>query len=149
MSSGLISDITIPDTPLDSEYRNRHLEFYGNGICVDSRLVNWKNVNLHSLDKIAMKIGKMVYEIERKNCPSSFVEFIHFRSAGVENSKPLHTWTIGWTNGVSEFLIEADFHTGRFLRSFKQPVLSDQPTHRHPQTKIGGLNGNGLHIITD
>ena len=74
------------------------------------------------------------------------MEFTHHRSKGIdfivsEESKlsvpmEFNSWSIGWTDGETEFLAEIDFKTGDLIRNYSQPITKSLPSHFHPQSKV-------------
>ncbi len=133
--------------PLDTDLKFKHLEYH----TLDGKKNKSKEIHFHDvvLDDIIEIQANLKYEthiLSRANLPVSFVEFIHFRSGGVttrivpgtgtRESVQIATWTIGWTDGTSEYLTEYEFKTGVILRSYVQERDSDTfPTHFHPQSK--------------
>jgi hypothetical protein len=86
------------------------------------------------------------YRIRKEDCPSTFVEFVHFRSKGIrwimDMSLKIHlpeeynSWTIGWSDGEMEHLVEIDFPTGDMVQRYDRKSTQSLPTHFHPESVI-------------
>lgn len=150
--------------PLDTGFKFKHIEFHTlDGKKVKSKEKHFHDVKLDDIVAIEVHLKYSTHRLDVSNLPSTFVEFVHFRSGGVttrffENgsfeSVPINTWTIGWTDGTTEYLTEYDFKTGELLRSYTTPRDEvSSPTHFHPQSKTrrnpnrpdnpGGNRGQG------
>ncbi len=131
--------------PIDSHLRYKYIKF----ITLDGK--EYKSTDHHFFDVPLNKIVSIEVNLKYEkhflsvaNLPSTFVEFVHFRSGGIETkitengesvSKQIDTWTIGWTDGEKEYLTEYDFKTSNILRSYvieRNNLL--HPTHFHPQS---------------
>lgn len=131
----------------DSSNRNSYLLFHlTNGLILSSRDINFQDVELEKIKKIEARFKYNKYELVKDLLPSSFLEFVHFRSYGYyydifKNStegenRPIHTWTLGWTDGTNEYLDEFDFKTGNHMRRYVIPRDSKtNPSHFHKQSK--------------
>ena len=132
--------------PVDNDLKFKHLEFH----TLDGKKVKSKERHFHDveLSKIVAMEVHLKYETHRldvSSLPSTFVEFVHFRSGGLktrfipgggQESVQINTWTIGWTDGDTEYLTEYDFKTGELLRSYTQTRDDTvNPTHFHPQSR--------------
>jgi hypothetical protein len=125
---------------LDSEYRNRWIEFYlADGTVEDSRLKNWRHVAWRQVVSITAYLQGHSYSVDCEGL--GFKTFMNFRWGGQEarydelgrytGIKPIGIWTIGWTDGKDCFLKDIDFYTGQFIKDYKTP-LSQFKTHLHP-----------------
>ena len=141
---------------LDCCYKNRWQVFHLlNGDKEDSRLKNWREVDWEKVIKIEVFIRDQYYYEDILNKPS-FKFFVNYRCGGfiktwdayhktILSTKPIHTWVIGWSDGVRCFLQEIDFKTGLKLKDFILPVKQIEE-HLHPQI----LRRMGkLHLITE
>lgn len=129
----------------DDIYLNRHISFHlSDGRIISSRNLNWHHVAMRIVDMLELNIRNRIYRIRRYDLPSSFVEFIHFRSKGttftgkvggvVHEPEQYNSWTIGWTDGAIEYLCEVDFQTGNIIRNYEQPI--SVKSHLHPDSLI-------------
>lgn len=127
---------------LDSEYRNRWIEFHlANGTVEDSRLKNWRQVAWNQVVCLSAHLLDQVHEVDCK-C-TSFKAFMNFRWAGQEaiydkdkkyiGHRPIKIWTIGWTDGQLCFLKDIDFYTGQHIKDYTAP-LSQFKAHIHPNS---------------
>lgn len=133
-------------TATDEIYRNRSLNFhFSDGTSVSSRDANWHQVNLSKVEMLELTIRSKTYRIRKSDLPESFVEFVHFRSRGnrfvISNNnlsvpEEYNSWSIGWTDGATEFMCEVDFQTGDIIENYDRPLSKERHTHFHPQSKI-------------
>lgn len=136
----------------DDIYVNRYVIFhYPDGKKISSRDANFHQINLALIIMLELCIKGKSYRIRKTDLPSTFVEFIHFRSKGIKfivNNENLtvpdeyNSWSIGWTDGAREYLCEVDFQTGNLIQNYDQPVSKARRTHFHPESAIleKGLN---------
>ena len=122
---------------LDSEYKRHWEEFtLDDGQVLDSRQINWRDVEWDRVVKIVVKIKGKVHEFDFTK-EEGFVGYMNLRWAGREwiNNIPrkINIWTIGWTDGVTCFLNDIQFKTGEFL---KQYTMSVKELHRHVHPAI-------------
>ena len=134
---------------LDSEYRNRWVEFHlANGTVEDSRLKNWRQV---AWDQVVRIVCHMVGDVHQVDCKGpGFRAFLNFRWGGREatfdkkgkyvDHREIKIWTIGWTNGRYCFLKDIDFYTGRYVKGYIAP-LSQFMGHVHPLVRKKVLEG--------
>jgi hypothetical protein len=135
---------------LDSEYRNRWIEFYLlNGTVEDSRLKNWREVAWNNVIQVSVHMVGYVHTV---NCKApGFRAFMNFRWGGrkavyADDGKyvghvPIKIWTIGWTNGKDCFLKDIDFYTGNLIKEYIAPIKQFSG-HVHP-TVVGRVFKNG------
>ena len=128
---------------LDSEYRNRHIEFHlANGTIEDSRLKNWRHV---AWDQVVYLSAYLCGQKHTVDCRGpGFKAFMNFRWGGQEATfdsngkysghKPIKIWTIGWTDGRNCFLKDIDFYTGKFTKGYITPIFRFRG-HIHPAVK--------------
>jgi hypothetical protein len=128
---------------LDSEYRNRWIEFHlADGTVEDSRLKNWRQV---AWDRVICLSAHLLDKVHEVDCEgTNFKAFMNFRWGGQENIYaddgqyvghiPIKTWTIGWTDGRSCFLKDIDFYTGQLIKNYITS-LSQFKGHLHPLVK--------------
>ncbi len=128
---------------LDSEYRNRYIEFHlADGSIEDSRLKNWRQV---AWDQVICVVIHMVGKVHRVNCKGpGFRTFLNFRWGGREATfdkkgkytghKEIKIWTIGWTDGQLCFLKDIDFYTGKYVKGYIAS-LSQFMGHIHPDVR--------------
>ena len=125
---------------LDSEYRNRWIEFHlADGTIEDSRFKNWRQVAWDRVIKIKAFLRGNVHTVDC--CSPDFLTFLNFRWGGQESTynkdkiftgyKPIKTWTIGWTDGSNCFLKDIDFYSGKIIKIYVAP-LSEFMEHLHP-----------------
>jgi len=128
---------------LDSEYRNRWIEFYlANGTVEDSRLKNWRQVAWDQVVFLSAYLLNYVHTVDCKG--SGFKAFMNFRWGGREalydssgkytSHRPIKIWTIGWTDGENCFLKDIDFYTGKLIKKYIVP-LKQFAHHLHPAIK--------------
>jgi len=136
-------------TATDNIYHNRYVLYHlDEGNIISSRDYNWQSMILPRVKMLELVIRQKRYRIDKADLPSGFVEFIHFRSKGMtwklNTETGLHTpeefnsWTIGWSDGANEHLVEIDFSTGDILRRYDNPIVKgkETPTHYHPQSLV-------------
>ena len=134
-------------TATDNIYRRRELVFYLNDGCViSSKDANFSTIPLNKISMLELIVRDRAYRIRKSDLPPSFVEFVHFRTTGFDykvderstlyETVPMNSWSIGWSDGRTEHLIEVDFQTGFVLRDYTQPVAKSSPSHFHPQSKV-------------
>lgn len=132
-------------TATDDIYVNRHLSFHLiDGRILSSRDLNWHHVLARSVMMLELNIRNRIYRVRRQDLPSSFVEFIHFRTKGTKfngrvdgevlEPEQYNSWTIGWTDGQTEYLCEIDFQTGAMVRNYEQPL--SVKSHLHPDSLV-------------
>ena len=127
---------------LDSEYRNRWVEFHlADGTIEDSRLKNWRHVAWGQVVRIVARLRNHTHTVECTD--PRFLTFMNFRWGGSEviydgdrkiGRRPIRAWTIGWTDGVDCFLRDIDFRTGQVIKDYVAP-LSQFAGHVHPDVK--------------
>jgi len=117
----------------DNIYLHRALNFYmEDGRVISSRDANWHKVELKKVQMLELLIRGKTYRIRKSDLPSSFVEFIHFRSKGID-------FKIDKDSKLSlpqEHNTEVDFITGDIIRNYARPVTKGLPTHFHPQSSV-------------
>ena len=128
---------------LDSEYRNRWVEFHlANGTVEDSRLKNWRQV---AWDQVVCLSAHLLEHVHQVDCKGPhFKAFMNFRWGGREaiyaddgqyaGHARIKIWTIGWTNGRDCFLKDIDFYTGKLIKEYVAS-LSQFKGHIHPRVK--------------
>ena len=125
---------------LDSEYRNRWIEFHlANGTVEDSRLKNWRRVAWNQVIHLSAHLLDHVHQVDCKD--PCFKAFMNFRWGGQEaiynrggkylGPRKVRIWTIGWTDGQLCFLKDIDFYTGQLIKNYTAP-LSQFRGHIHP-----------------
>lgn len=131
---------------LDSEYRRRWQEYHlKNGMIMDSRVINWRNVEWDKVVTIKTFINNHVHVVKSDN--PNFKFFMCFRWGGqkLSNDKdkegkfkkkydPIHIWTMGWSDGKNCFLIDIDFFTGNFIKEYTTNI-KEFKNHIHPKIK--------------
>lgn len=128
---------------LDSEYRNRWIEFHlANGTVEDSRLKNWRQVAWNQVVCLSAHLLDQVHKVDCKGI--NFKAFMNFRWGGREPTyddkgqyvkhRDIKIWTIGWTDGEKCFLKDIDFYTGKFIKDYVE-LLSQFKGHIHPAVK--------------
>ena len=134
---------------LDSEYRNRWIEFHlANGTVEDSRSKNWRQV---AWDQVVRIVCHMVGKVHQVDCKGpGFRAFLNFRWGGREATfdkkgkytghREIKIWTIGWTDGRYCFLKDIDFYTGKYVKGYIAP-LSQFMGHIHPLVRKKVLEG--------
>lgn len=130
---------------------NRHA--YLNFIMKDGGVISTKDKHFHDvplseIEGIEAKFKYFTHKLLKKDLPPSFKEFVHYRSGGVTvifvtkdiyDRRPIHTWTMGWTDGTTEYLREFEFKSGDCLKEFTCPRdIEKFPSHFHPQS-VGGM----------
>lgn len=128
---------------LDSEYKRRWQEFHmADGTILDSRQINWRNVEWEKVVKLTVNMEGQYYEVGMEG-KAGFVCFINFRCGGQEiirkpdgkeERRRIHTWVIGWTNGNECFLQEIDFYRGGLVRRYVDNV-KNLKSHIHPRCR--------------
>ena len=128
---------------LDSEYRNRWIEFHlADGTIEDSRQKNWRQVEWSQVIDITAHLLGHSHKVD---CTGQwFKAFMNFRWAGREamydgakkyaGHRAIKIWTIGWTDGHNCFLKDLDFYTGQLIKDYVAP-LSKFKGHIHPDVK--------------
>ena len=131
----------------DASNRNCYMLFHlDSGITLSSRDINFQDVELSKVKKIEMFFKYNAYALDKTLLPSSFLEFVHFRSGGQQyvvwgngsdgEMRQIMTWTLGWTDGTNEYLDEFEFKTGKHLRRYVTPRNSKvNPSHFHKQSR--------------
>jgi poly-beta-hydroxyalkanoate depolymerase len=134
---------------LDSEYRNRWVEFHlADGSIEDSRLKNWRQV---AWEQVVCIVVHMVGEVHQVDCKNpEFRAFMNFRWGGREATfdkkgkyagyREIKIWTVGWTDGRNCFLKDIDFYTGEYIKGYVAP-LSQFMGHVHPAVRQRVLEG--------
>lgn len=137
-----------PSTATDHIYLHREVRFLlDDGTVMSSRDVNFHGVPLRRVIELRCTIRNRDYRIRKADLPPTFVEFLHFRSTGrdfrvnpatgLHEMEPTNSWTIGWTDGTTEFLMEIDFQTGEMIGSYERPAAPRLlPTHWHPDSRV-------------
>ena len=134
-------------TTTDEEYFNRFILFHLNdGRIISSREINFHGIELKKIKMMELNIRGRSYRIRKEDLPDSFVEFIHHRTkgtafiynkeVGLSIREEFNSWSIGWTDGKTEFLIEIDFQTGLIIRKYEQPLTDKSTSHLHPQSLV-------------
>ena len=134
-------------TATDNIYLHRELRLHmGDGGIISSRDANWHKVELRKVNMLELIIKGKTYRIRKSDLPSSFIEFVHFRSKGINfvidaNSKlsvpeEHNSWSIGWSDGTNEHIAEIDFATGNLNLNYVRPVTKSLPSHFHPQSQV-------------
>lgn len=129
---------------LDSEYRNRYEEFFlDDGTVLDSREINWRDVEWNRVRRILVRMNEHDYEFLAKDKPN-FKGFMNFRWGGsiaqydADNNyigrKDVKVWTIGWTDGEKHYLTDIDFHSGEKIKEYEAPY-AEFTNHVHPLIK--------------
>jgi hypothetical protein len=128
--------------PTDAGSKHVYLEFYlEDNSVLSSRDINFHDIALNSITKIVLHTKYATHTLDKAQLPAEFKEFIHFRSAGVlmlledEEWIPhrIYTWTIGWTDGQTEYLQEYKYKGGELVRTYEVPRdLVYQRSHYHP-----------------
>lgn len=132
-------------TALDTGNRHAHLLFYlEDGNVYSSRDIHFHDINLYNIVKIQAKFKYFTHTLKKVDLPESFKEFVHYRSGGVTfvnngqeilDKRPINTWSLGWTDGNTEFIQEYQFKTGELLREHKVPRdQAARPSHFHPES---------------
>lgn len=128
---------------LDSEYRNRWVEFHlVDGTREDSRLKNWRQVAWDQVICLSTHLLGYVYTVHCTD--KEFKAFMNFRWGGREPTyndkgqyvkhRDIKIWTIGWTDGKKCFLKDIDFYTGKLIKDYIAP-LSQFKGHIHPAVR--------------
>lgn len=115
---------------LDSIYRNRYEEFFlDDGTKLDSREINWRDVEWNHVRRILVRMNWHDYEF-MDNHPA-FKGFMNFRWGGsiaqynekkeYIGHKDVKVWTVGWTDGKKHYLTDIDFHSGEKIREYEAP----------------------------
>lgn len=134
-------------TATDNVYIHREIRFYlSDGQILSSKDLNWHQVVLSLVVMLELEIRKKIYRIRKSDLPSTFIEFIQFRTkgfrfaidkdTGISVPEEFNSWSIGWSDGAKEYLAEIDFQTGDFIRKYELPISIDRASHFHPQSKI-------------
>ena len=131
----------------DEEYFNRFILFHlTDGRVISSREINFHGIELKKIKMMELNIRGRSYRIRKEDLPDSFIEFIHHRTkgttfaisqeSGLSLPEEFNSWSIGWTDGKTEFLAEIDFQTGLMIRKYEQPLTDKSISHLHPQSMI-------------
>jgi len=133
---------------LDAEYRRRWQEYHlADGRVMDSRQINWRNVEWEKVVKIVTHIEGQSYAVDARE--STFLFFMNFRWGGSEpiyklgkfaGRKAIKIWTVGWTDGTRCYLADLDFYTGALVKKYVEP-LKKFIQHIHPRVAIKLLTG--------
>lgn len=124
---------------LDSEYRNRYIEFHlSDGTVDDSRHKNWREVDWEKVTKLVARLNGHEHVID--NNQDGFKFFMNFRWGGLDHDlvdgklvpRKIHIWTIGWTDGETCYLQDIDFFTGKKVNYYKEKLKIFEG-HIHPQ----------------
>lgn len=141
-SSSLSSIATRKDLALDSEYRDRFVEFHMyDGEILNSQVINWRHVKWNEVIKLRMYMRGRWYEVDCKDKPT-FKFFMNYRWAGVTwdtvngelKRRKINSWAIGWSDGKRQFCKEVDFQTGDLVREYEGELLPDSE-NIHPMVK--------------
>lgn len=128
--------------PLDSEYRRRWEKYFlEDGTILDSREVNWRNVqNWDEVARIIAHVQNEAHEFDFRDQPG-FVGYMRFRWHGkiaqfdedghFTGHKDVHEWAYGWTDGSTAHMTDIDFRTGKRVREYTMP-LEEIRGHIHP-----------------
>lgn len=138
-----------PSTATDHIYLHRHLEFVlDDGSVVSSVDTNFHQIPLHRLIEMRLNIRNQSWRVRKSDhVKSGFVEFLHYRTTGRDYKvnpdtglyelRPFDSWSLGWTDGVMEYLMEIDFQAGDLIGSYQRPCRGKaNPSHYHPQSRI-------------
>lgn len=122
---------------------------YADGRVLTSRQINWRNVDLPALVEVQFHIKGEEWGLRRIDCPSSFREFVAFRTAGSDlhfvrerdgtqrlETIPHQSWTLGFTDGETEYLDSFCWKSGRHLERYTLPRdYARYPDHFHPMSR--------------
>lgn len=110
------------------------------GTVLDSRVINWRQVQAELVVKISMTIRSHEYGV----LPGiGHKGFVTYRTKGYtwgkdhngkEVKKTTNTWLIGWADEIFAHMLEADFQTGLIINRFNEPLKKIE-THIHPRLK--------------
>ena len=119
-------------------YRKRWQEYHlANGQVMDSRQINWRNVEWDQVIQIVTYLDGKKYLTHCRN--PGFKFFVVYRNGGhvmvaPKQAKKIHEWAVGWSDGVNCFMTEFDFKTGELLRQQVIPVEKIK-TLIHPKVR--------------
>jgi len=133
----------------DSTNRHKYIAFtLEDTSIVSSRDVYFNDIDVDRIIKIEVFLKTNTFVLDKATLPGTFLEFIHFRSAGTTEVNfgtgrgrervPINTWTVGWRsiNGA-EHLDEFDFKSGRHIQRQVRPSNSKFKTsHWHPKSLV-------------
>src|SRR5438128_270341 len=138
--------------PHDRDEARQWMTFHlADGRTLHSRQVNWRNVPLADVVEVQFHLKGQEWGLRREDCPSTLLEFIVFRTAGMTRRTlahpleahpvvelvPFNSWTFGWTDGLTEYLDEFDWKSGLRLRRYTLPRdYVRHPTHFHPASRV-------------
>ena len=139
-----------PRLPHDRDQARQWMSFHqADGRVLTSRQINWRNVPLAELVEVQFHIKGETWGLRRIDLPSSFLEFVVFRTGGSDlrvvqeptgprvEIIPFNSWSLGWTDGLTEYLDTFCWKSGRALGRFVGPRDPARfPSHFHPQSRI-------------
>lgn len=115
--------LSLPDEGLLIYY------FADDTTATDEKL-QWNECDLHKLIKLELYLHGRKYALEAANCPN-FVEFIQFKTAISGRKQTVCiSRTIGYTDGVREYLIEVSTHEAAW-----RATALEKRVHIHPRSK--------------
>ena len=130
---------------VDSKNKYAHLIFHlKDGSQVSSRETHFHDIPLDNIQKIEAKFKYYTHILDKDELPKEFKEFIHFRSGGVTfafngtdvyDKRPILTWSLGWTDGKTEYIQEYKFKNGEVLREYTVPRDTKCLSHFHPDSR--------------
>jgi hypothetical protein len=138
--------------PHDPDNPRQWMEFYlRDGRVLTSRQINWQMVPLARVDEVQFHLKGEHVGLRRRDCPSTFREFVVFRTAGIDlrwvtgpaperqqmrEYIPFQSWTLGWTDGLTEYLDEFHWKSGKHMRRYTvRRDFKTNPTHFHKDSQ--------------
>ena len=143
----------------DSTNRHKYIAFtLDDNSVVSTRDAYFKDIEIDRVIKIEVFLKTNTFVLDKATLPGSFLEFIHYRSAGTSEMDfgtgrgpervPINTWTVGW-RAVSgaEHLDEFDFKSGVHIQRKVRPNNSRfKSSHWHPQSLVRPGRPGGLGL---
>ena len=118
---------------LDIGYRKKWEEYHlDSGVVMDSRYVDWKDVEWERVVSLVLVIRDQRYEV--KNTDPNFVAFVRYRTDHIGGAQRHESWVVGWTDGKVCYLNEFNFKDGTLLKNFVRP-LAEVKAFIHPRVK--------------
>jgi len=131
----------------DEKNRYNHILFHlKNGITISSRERHFHTVPLDGIVSIDLVFKYATFRLDKTYLPKEFKEFVQFRSKGNEmimnekyniiEGREINTWSLGWTDGINEYLDEYDIKTSTHKQRKvipRDPIQN--PSHFHPESK--------------
>ncbi len=125
---------------LDSEYKHRFILFHLPTETLDSRVINWRNVEWEKVVKLTASLRGIEHVVDMEG-KTNFKGFMNFRWGGEDHqydpatkkylgARKIDEWTIGWTDGENCYLKYIHFKTGKLLQETVEP-LSKYKSHIH------------------